>query len=39
MALQQKTYVTALKQYLGLLAGAAKLQGIDLEAADSPLVQ
>ena len=39
MALQQKTYVTALKQYLSLLAGAAKLQGIDLEAADSPLVQ
>ena len=39
MALKQKTYVTALRQYLTLLAGQAELQGVDLEAADTPLVQ
>jgi peptidyl-prolyl cis-trans isomerase C len=39
MALKQKTYVTALRQYLGLLAGAAQVEGVDLEATDSPLVQ
>lgn len=39
MALRQKTYVTALRQYLSLLAGEAAIVGVDLEAADSPLVQ
>lgn len=39
MALKQKTYVTALRQYMALLAGNAVLQGIDLAAADSPLLQ
>ena len=39
MALRQKTYVTALRQYLSLLAGHAVLEGIDLYAADSALVQ
>lgn len=39
MALRQKTYVTALRQYLSLLAGNALLEGIDLDAADSALVQ
>lgn len=39
MSLRQKTYVTALRQYLRLLAGAAQLEGVDLEAADTPLVQ
>jgi peptidyl-prolyl cis-trans isomerase C len=39
MALKQKTYVTALRQYLGLLAGAAQVEGVDLEATDTPLVQ
>ena len=39
MALRQKTYVTALRQYLSLLAGEAALVGVDLDAADSPLVQ
>ncbi len=39
MALRQKTYVTALRQYLTLLAGRATVNGVDLEAADSPLVQ
>ena len=39
MALRQKTYVTALRQYLRLLAGAAAIEGVDLETADTPLVQ
>ena len=39
MALRQKTYVTALRQYLSLLAGEATVQGVDLEASDTPLVQ
>jgi len=30
---------TALRQYLSLLAGEAAIVGVDLEAADSPLVQ
>lgn len=39
MSLKQKTYVAALRQYLRLLAGQAVLEGVDLEAADTPLVQ
>lgn len=39
MSLRQKTYVTALRQYLMLLAGDAEVEGVDLEAADTPLVQ
>lgn len=39
MSLRQKTYVTALRQYLGLLAGQAVVEGVDLEATDTPLVQ
>lgn len=39
MALQQKTYVTALRQYLHQLAGLANIVGVDIEAADTPLVQ
>ena len=39
MALRQHSFVTALRQYLQLLAGQARLVGIDLEAADTPLVQ
>jgi len=39
MALRQKAYVTALRQYLQVLAGAAHVQGIALDSADSPLVQ
>ena len=39
MALRQKTYVTALRQYLGLLAGQAEVTGVDIDASDSPLVQ
>jgi len=39
MALRQKAYVTALRQYLQVLAGAADVQGVVLDSADSPLVQ
>ena len=39
MALRQQAFVTALRQYLSLLAGAATLVGVELEAADTPLVQ
>jgi len=39
MSLRQLAYVTALRQYLRLLAGQAKLRGIDLDAVATPLVQ
>ena len=39
MSLRQKTYVTGLRQYIRLLAGEAVIFGVDLEAADTPLVQ
>lgn len=39
MALRQQSFVTALRQYLQLLAGDARLVGVDLEAANTPLVQ
>lgn len=39
MALRQQSFITALRQYLQLLAGGARLTGVDLEAADTPLVQ
>jgi peptidyl-prolyl cis-trans isomerase C len=39
MALRQQTFVTALRLYLRLLAGAATVEGVDLDAADTPLVQ
>lgn len=38
-ALRQKAFVTALRQYLRLLAAEAVVQGVDLEAAATPLVQ
>jgi peptidyl-prolyl cis-trans isomerase C len=38
-ALRQQAYVTALRQYLRLLAGEAALEGVELQAADTPLVQ
>jgi peptidyl-prolyl cis-trans isomerase C len=38
-ALRQQAFATALRQYLQLLAGRAQLQGVDLEAAATPLVQ
>ncbi len=39
VALRQQGYVTALRQYLQLLAGSAVLVGIDLDGATTPLVQ
>lgn len=38
-SLRQQTFVTALRQYLSLLAGQADIRGVDLDAADTPLVQ
>jgi peptidyl-prolyl cis-trans isomerase C len=37
--LQRRAFSTALRQYLQLLAGQARLEGIDLAAAETPLVQ
>lgn len=38
-SLRQQSYVTALSQYLRVLAGAAVLEGVDLEAAETALLQ
>lgn len=38
-SLRQQSFATALRQYLQLLAGQADLQGVDLDAAETPLVQ
>ena len=34
-----RAFVTALRQYLQLLAGAAGVEGVELDSADTPLVQ
>lgn len=39
LSLRRQAYVTALRQYLRLLAGAALVEGIDLDGTHSPLVQ
>lgn len=39
LALERQAYANALRQYLQLLAGQARVDGIDLDAADTPLVQ
>ena len=39
LALRQQTFVSALRQYLQLLAGAARVEGVVLDSADTPLVQ
>ena len=39
MGLRQQAYVTALRQCLQVLAGAAVVQGVTLDASDTPLVQ
>lgn len=39
MSLRQNTYVTALRQYLSLLAGQASVEGVELDTADTPLLQ
>jgi len=38
-SLRQQAYVTALRQYLRLLAGEASMEGVDLDTASTPLVQ
>ncbi|MCC6869456.1 MAG: peptidylprolyl isomerase [Burkholderiales bacterium] len=37
--LERQAFVTALRQYLQVLAGAATLEGVDLDATATPLVQ
>ncbi len=37
--LKQQSWATALRQYLGILAGQAALVGVPLEASETPLVQ
>ncbi len=39
LALRQQTFVTALRQYLQLLAGEVAIVGVQLDSADTPLVQ
>jgi peptidyl-prolyl cis-trans isomerase C len=39
MSMRQTGYVTALRHYLQQLAGEAQIVGVDLETADTPLVQ
>ena len=39
MSLRQQAFVTALRQYLRLLAAEATLEGVDLDAASTPLLQ
>lgn len=39
LALRQQAFVAAMRQFLQLLAGAAEIEGVDLNAATSPLVQ
>lgn len=39
LALRQQTWMNALRQYLQLLAGAAVLEGVDIDGAATPLVQ
>lgn len=39
LVLRQQAWVNALRQYLQLLAGAAEIEGVQLDAADTPLVQ
>jgi len=39
LALRQQAWTTALRQYLRLLAAQANIEGVDLDAADTPLVQ
>jgi peptidyl-prolyl cis-trans isomerase C len=39
MALRQQSWVTALRQCLQVLAGQARIEGVALDAAETPLVQ
>lgn len=37
--LERQSFVTALRQYVRVLAGNAKVEGVDLDGADTPLLQ
>ena len=37
--LERQGFVTALRQYVRVLAGEARIEGVDLEGTDTPLVQ
>lgn len=39
LTLRQQAWVNALRQYLQVLAGGATVEGVVLDAADTPLVQ
>lgn len=39
LRLRHQTWTRALRQYLQLLAGQARVEGVELEAVDTPLVQ
>ena len=39
MSLRQQVYVAALRQYLQVLSGQARIEGVELDAAATPLVQ
>ena len=39
LALRQQSFVSALRQYLQQLAGQAAVEGVQLDSADTPLVQ
>lgn len=39
MSLRQNTYVTALRQYLSMLTGQAIVEGVELDTANTPLLQ
>jgi len=39
MSLRQQAYITALRQFLRLLAGLAVVEGVKFDAADTPLSQ
>lgn len=39
LTLRQQAWANALRQYLQMLAGAAVVEGVSLDASDSPLVQ
>ncbi|SDH20784.1 peptidylprolyl isomerase [Propionivibrio dicarboxylicus] len=38
-AMRQKSFITALRQYLSVLAGEAEVRGVDIDGAASPLLQ
>lgn len=39
LLLRQQAWVNALRQYLQVLAGAAEVEGVDIDGVDTPLVQ